>query len=124
MKIFYRYQMLDIISKDNSRIDVSKEKINYFSEDPKKNIDDDLFANYNMSNNFEDNSINDMTSLNMNLPSFWKNDYDSENRDINDNIFPRIPYLSPSPPFIEFSNDSLLSINSMIKEPFFLSKKT
>jgi len=123
MKIFYLYQMLDIISKDNSRKDVSKEKINYFSEKQKKNIDDDSFGNFNLSNNFEDNSTNEMISFYMNIPSILINEYKSEKSDINNNFISSISYLSPSPPFIEFSNDSLLSINSMIKEPFFLSKK-
>jgi len=105
MKIFYLFQMLDIISKENSINDVSKENKDYLAENPKINSDDSLFANFNLSNSFEDNSINEMTFLDMNLPLILKNDYNFENRYINNNLF------SPSPSIKEFSNDFPFSIN-------------
>jgi len=107
--------MLDIISKENSIKDVSKEKTNYFLKNPKINTDDELSAN-NLSNRFEDNSINEMISLDMNFQF-----------DFNNNLFSHSPFLfSPSPSIKEFSNDFPFSINpikNISDKKEFLTKK-
>jgi hypothetical protein len=62
--------MYDFISKNNSiRKDVSKENIDYLNESQKISSDDVLFTNCNLSNNFDDYSINEMNLPSINLPS-------------------------------------------------------
>ena len=62
--------MYDFISKNNSiRKDVSKENIDYLNESQKISSDDVLFTNCNLSNNFDDYSINEMNLPSINLQS-------------------------------------------------------
>ena len=79
--------MFDSISKNISGKDVSKENINNLKESPKENIDDALFTNFNLSNTFDDFSINEMNLSFINLSSIDNNFYGLEEKKDDNNIF-------------------------------------
>ena len=72
--------MFDSISKNISGKDVSKENIDNLKESPKENIDDALFTNFNLSNTFDDFSINEMNLSFINLSSIDNNFYGLEEK--------------------------------------------
>ena len=79
--------MFDSISKNISGKDVSKENIDNLKESPKENIDDALFTNFNLSNTFDDFSINEMNLSFINLSSIDNNFYGLEEKKDDNNIF-------------------------------------
>jgi hypothetical protein len=79
--------MLDSISKNISRKDVSKENIDDLIKSRKANSDDALFTNYNLSNTFDDYSINEMNLPFINYNSTDNNFYGFEEMKDNNNIF-------------------------------------
>lgn len=111
--------MFDSISKNISGKDVSKENIDNLKESPKENIDDALFTNFNLSNTFDDFSINEMNLSFINLSSIDNNFYGLEEKKDDNNIFNQT-IQDPSP----LKNDIPKPMENNINDiPTVISKK-
>jgi hypothetical protein len=115
--------MSDFISKNKSKKDVSNENIDYSKESLKENSDDALFTNYNLSNSFDDYSINEMNPLFINIPSIEsiENNFYGFEEMFNNNIIKPNQILSPSPPSQKLHNDS--SDKNTMEDNFISRKK-
>ena len=115
--------MSDFISKNKSKKDVSNEKIDYSKESRKENSDDAQFTNYNLSNSFDDYSINEMSPLFINIPSIEsiENNFYGFEEMFNNNIIKPNQILSPSPPSQKLHNDS--SDKNTMEDNFISRKK-